>query len=453
MEVDQAFANCSWNNSGGSNVNRSLFTLLIPTRPFRPWHPEVIMIVLKRLMCIIVLLLFSGVVLGPEPSSADVDKRWDWPGKKRDLKVCLTSSAGCPANMADSLKAAINIWNADLTSWSLTFTTNCDSADIKVSCGTMSGLGEWSADYDSGKKEATNHKIKINSGSSWGYCNNKYEVVSTLVHELGHAMRMKHTGSGDQMRAEQDTLGHSRTPTKKDSTEAALTDGSANASSTTTPSGIKKNQLYSGSITPGPGDPPFDLLSATGVFLNAYRPAMVQILGFVIAGNDQLDWDATIDPLADGTEPYVLTIQYPTSTVERWGFLHVVDPGWDELWQPIAVAPPDTAVPGPLSDVLLYAWNSQHPAGLDAMDFTWFIDNNRIVKGEFETSVHLSIGSHQVVLHAEDDFGNESTDTMTVTVGSEIPSLGTIGIVILLTLLMLTAAVFLRRNRLPVVSR
>jgi hypothetical protein len=401
------------------------------------------------------MLLGTGMSI---TASADVDKRWDWPGMKRDLKICVSDLTLCPPNFTDSVKAAIDTWNADLTSWTLTFTTDCSEADIKVDCDNISGLGQWTADLNTTTKEATNHKIKVRIDNDWGWCDDKFEVVSTLMHEMGHAMRLDHTHATDQMRSGQGKTGHLRGISTKDSTEAALSDGSKAKSTDTTPSGAKKDQVYIGTITPGPGDPPLDLLSAVSVNLMPYRPTEVQVEGINIVGNDQLDWQAYIAPTADGTEPYVLQIEYPGPVFdERWGFLHVVELTYDELWEPNAVAPPDTTVQTDADPILLDASASTHGGGFDRMDFTWIVDNALIVKGEDIASITLPIGSHQVELIAVDEFGKESADMMIVDVleasAPAIPVISTVGIAILIGVLVLLAVIILRRRAIVSVMR
>ncbi len=86
----------------------------------------------------------------PAKGYADVDKKFDWKNKNRNLKICL-EPAGCPAGMADSVKAAIALWKKKLVSWKIEWSDSCNGADVKIKCGDIKGLGLWnntSGSYD-----------------------------------------------------------------------------------------------------------------------------------------------------------------------------------------------------------------------------------------------------------------------------------------------------------------
>jgi hypothetical protein len=365
------------------------------------------------------LLALGALLLWAAPARADVDPKFDYKNKKRDLKICLQSSAGCPANMADSLQAAINLWKAKLKSWKLSYTTDCSTADIKVNCKSLKGLGRWQ--NSSGTYGAsTGSEVTINKDADWGWCNDKHELVDALVHEIGHAIRLDDNRKpADSMNGSRSKTGHKRAPGVRDSTEAATSDTSTVNSVVTVPPGGKKLSPFTVRVSPSPDSAPFNLPAALAYSVQAYRPAWLQILSWVALGPDQIEVNGFIGPDADGVEAFFVVITYPESTVVRQGFLHVAeDPAWDPLWRPTAIAPPDTLVPGPSSLIILDAGRSIHPGGFDSMRFSWFIDGqDQVVKGQWETAITLPAGEHDIVLKALDEMGYESEDHMHVTVG------------------------------------
>jgi len=372
-----------------------------------------------------ILLFLAPVMLATmasRKSYADVDDKFDWKNKKRTLHVCVKTD-GCPANMADSVKAAINLWNKKLKSWKLEFdSTNCSNADVTIKCGKIKGLGEWT--NSSGSYGAsTGNNITINKDSDWGYCDDKYELVSTIAHELGHAMRLNDVSEQSQlMRGTQGKAGHLRGPTSKDSTEAATSDSTKKANAKTTPPGGKKQYTYDGVITPTSDSGPFNLDQAYGVEVSVFRPEALEGVTWEIVSNDEVHWTAYVTTEADETEAFFLTIMYPDSVVVREGLLHVADENWDPTWLPTAVVtPPDTVVPYDTSMIVLDASHSYHPAtaaGYESpMIFRWIVDGGDIViKGEPITSTYLPMGDHYITLEAMDEFGNVSTADMHVLV-------------------------------------
>jgi len=379
----------------------------------------------RGILFLAILLFLAPVILATiasRRSFADVDDKYDWKNKKRTLHVCVKTD-NCPANMADSVKAAINLWNKKLKSWKLVFdSTNCTNADVTIKCGKIKGLGLWqntSGSYGA----STENTITISKDAEWGYCNDKYEIVSTIAHELGHAMRLNDVSSSSElMRGEQGKAGHLRGPTSKDSTEAATSDSTKKANAQTTPPGGKRQYTYDGVITPTPDSGPFNLDQSIGVEVSAFRPQALMEITWEIMSNDEVRWVAYVTEEADETEAFFLTIMYPDSIVIREGLLHVVEPDWDPGWLPTAVVtPPDTTVPYDTCMIVLDASRSYHPAleaGYESpMIYRWIVDGgDRVIKGEPITSTYLPMGDHYITLEAMDEFGNVSTADMHVLV-------------------------------------
>jgi uncharacterized membrane protein len=346
---------------------------------------------------------------------ADVDKKYDWKNKKRHLKVCLESSAGCPAGMEDSLKAAISEWNKKLVSWKLAFDSTCTSADVKVKCGKIKGLGLWQSTSGS-YGASTGNTITVDKDAPWGWCNDKNELVDVLVHELGHAMRLNDINSpGKSMHRSRGKSGHQRSPTAADSTEAATSDSTTVVQADTDPPGGKKVGLYSGVVTPNESAPLFNLSTALAMDIVTYRPWAVNTIGAFPIGENAIQWDADILADADHSEAFWVIITYPDTVLYWDGILKVAPDWWDPSLEPEAIAPPDTTVQeGEL--IVLYNTLSVHPMGPDWMSFRWEIDGTSVLKGYDTTSVVLPVGAHSIVLWAEDELGRESSDTMGVMV-------------------------------------
>lgn len=406
----------------------------------------------KNAVLIFSILIPSIILLTPGPGRADVDENFDWAGGLRTLKVCL-EDANCPAGMEDSLKKAIDFWNAENLSWTLEYMEGgCDGTEqIKVNCGTISGLGRWRSTGGT-YGASTGNEVTVNKDTDWGTCDDKVELVSTLVHELGHCMRLNDVaGQSDIMRGQQGAAGHLYDPTSNDSTEAAESDGTVEEDTDTTPPGGKKQTTYEGVITPYSGANPFNLDVAVGVTVVPFNPLTLLYVSAHIEGTESVYWSCDIAEGADLSEAFTLEIDYGDSTINRQGYLSVVDPDWDEAGYPTAVAPPDISVPNENSIIILDATGSYHPAGLEAMDFQWWIDDGDlgVIKGEPITSVYLPAGDHAIELKAQDDFGNWDSDMMFVDVGVEdIPTLHEWGLIILALLLLSagTVAVIWRRK-------
>ena len=355
-------------------------------------------------------------------SLADVDDDYDWKNKKRKLHVCVKTK-DCPAGMADSVKTAIDLWNKKLKSWDLVYdSTDCSNADVTIQCGKIKGLGLWK-NTNGSYGASTGNTITINKDSDWGYCNDKYELVSTIAHELGHAMRLNDVASDKElMRGEQGKSGHLRGPTSKDSTEAATSDSTKKANVETNPPGAKKQITYEGVIRSKPDSPPLNLDMAMEISLTPFRESALEGITWQVLNNEELQWTAYVTEDADETEAFFLTITYPDSIAVREGLLHTVPSDWDPLWMPTAVvSPPDTIVPYDTSMVILDASHSFHPAmeaGYEKpMIYRWRVDGGDVViKGEPITSTTLPVGDHIVTLEAMDEFGNVSTAEMHVVV-------------------------------------
>jgi hypothetical protein len=389
----------------------------------------------KLVIRILLVGALGSVALAALPAKgyADVDKKFDWKNKKRNLKICL-EPAGCPAGMADSVKAAINLWKKKLVSWKIEWSDNCDGADVKIKCGDIKGLGLWES--SSGTYGAsTGSTIAINNKANWGYCNDKLEIVSTIAHEIGHAMRLNDikTGQDKLMRGKQGANGHLRGPTPADSTEASTADSTTVTNVDTAPTGGRRQSVYTGTITAAPGTGLLRLMGAISIDLTVFRSTALQNIVFTTVGDEAVEWTAEVTESADHVEAFFLTIQYPESTSVREGLLHITEPVWDPGWHPIAIAPPDTIVPTDTSMIVLDATHSFHPAGPESMIFRWMIDGpDQVIKGEPITSVTLPMGSHDIVLEAMDDFGNVNAAVMHVFVetatGADVPTPPTFGL-------------------------
>ena len=375
----------------------------------------------SRVLFISVLAIAAFIIFIPWFLPTRIESRvypdWDWENGQRTLRICLENSSKCPDNLADSLQQAIDNWNEKLVSWELIYTEDCEEADITVRCGGISSLGKIRAQPDqNGRISEAEIRVGAQGTVNWGYCNDAHEVVQVLQHELGHAMRLAHGDRDDTMweGSRYRPRGHTKPISPDDSTEAATSDGNQNADVDTDSPGTTRGVDYNGVITPAPGTPPFNFVDATEVDLQAYRPGALNITSWSVMGNDALAWSCHALPHADDTEAFKLYITYPESTAVRQGYIFVVDPGWDMIWRPTAIAPPDTVIEGPDTLALLYDTLSVHPAGRDVVDFWWIIDNEVMILGDSVFTTGLTPGQHFAVLHALDHAGFRDTDTMLV---------------------------------------
>ena len=142
------------------------------------------------------LALLVIVVLTSMPTTSFA--HWspdDWANRKHDLTVCV-NPANCPAAFKDSVNAAMQIWNNAHLTWSFSWADSCSVADVEVRCfdfekGGAEGLGLTSRKRTNGIVTKAITYINTNSSIPWGWCDDKYEIVSTIAHELGHSARLR----------------------------------------------------------------------------------------------------------------------------------------------------------------------------------------------------------------------------------------------------------------------
>jgi hypothetical protein len=370
----------------------------LPVRIFR----------ISGLILLIPIIFFSAAETRVYPN-------WDWENGQRTLKICIADSSRCPENITDAVKKAIDNWNEKLVSWDLIYTEDCEEADVKIVCGGIGTLGNIEVPLDqNGRASGARISIGSDTAVNWGYCDDAHEVLQAVQHELGHAMRLAHGDRDDTMweGRRYRTEGHTIPISPDDSTEAATSDGNQNADMETDPPGTTRGIDYNGVITPSSGTDPFNFSAATAVDLQAFRPGALNILSWSVIGEDALSWSCHALPHADDTEAIKLYISYPESVSVRQGYICVVDPWWDMMWRPDAVAPSDTLIEGPDTLAVLYDTLSTHPAGRDVVDFWWMIDDQYLIFGDSLFTTGLSPGQHFAALHAIDHAGFRDTDTI-----------------------------------------
>src|SRR5207249_59753 len=95
------------------------------------------------------LVLLLLLVASPGAARAEFWKEKDWKDHDHKLTVCV-KMLHCPGTFADSVKAAVDLWNAMHLTWELTWQgTDCDHPDIVIGCENLpSGeLGHISTHY------------------------------------------------------------------------------------------------------------------------------------------------------------------------------------------------------------------------------------------------------------------------------------------------------------------
>jgi hypothetical protein len=365
---------------------------------------------------LLVFLLASAT-----PSMAIFDQGFDWKDSNHKLKVCLDDT-GCPAGMRDSLQAAIDLWNAKHLTWTFTLVNDCAGADVTVNCGNISGLGSTSTNTG-WKTNTTKATVTVKQGADWGWCDDKYELVSTLAHELGHCARLDDTPAADQskvMRGAQDKAGHNRGPAAADSTEAATSDTAKVVTVETTPKKQENHQTFSGNLRPAPGTAPFMLDHALTFRVDPFEPGELQILNWVPLDPNTLQITAQTNCISTpDMQVFFVKITYAESTAVRPGVLFIPSSPWIEGWGPVVVAPPDTTVPTDTSAVRLYPFHSVHPGGpvTEMVSFKWVVDHTTGYKFQgLEGTLRLPAGLHTITLQGRDQAGNEGADSMMVMV-------------------------------------
>ncbi|MCK4547299.1 MAG: hypothetical protein KAW17_07645 [Candidatus Eisenbacteria sp.] len=352
----------------------------------------------------------------------------DWENRKHKLKVCLSDPRGrCPAGMADSIKTAIAIWDSTGLTWQFTWTDSCDSADIKIQCKVVTGLGKC-RQHPSGLSGGTytidRATIDINPLKDWGWCDDKQEIVDVIMHELGHCAMLMDINTNDQtrlMRAARREQGHSRGLSKADSLEAASSDTSGTVGVNSAPQGAARHNEYSGIITAAPGTPPLNLSQAQDIVLTAFQPEYLEILEYWPMGEEEIFWRALPISDQDEMQVYFVAIDYERGWEVRQGILYVTNFPWEPGWAPVAVAPADTVVPNDTSQVILDYQASTHPSGLvEVVSFAWVVDDTIWVEGGPVTSIMLPEGPHLVELLAMDEYGLTDRDTMFVLVEESV---------------------------------
>lgn len=366
------------------------------------------------------VLALSVLLLMPMDVSPEFDSSSDWPNGKHDLKVCLEGE-GCPEGMADSVKAAIEIWDEEGLTWKFAWTDSCDSADITIRCkawdGPEGGICTRNVHRWWGVGTIRSAEIDMNTNVDWGFCDDKHELVRAIAHELGHCARLSDVPVTDPARLmnEKHTKpGHSRGLTPADSIEGVTSDtADVSVGCYSTPQGGARQTEYVGVITAADGTPPLNLDEATAIFLEGFPPDLLEVVGYLPLDDEHLQWSAFPNTDVAHMALFYLTIEYPESTVTREGILYVTDFPWEPGWEPEAVAPGDTVVPSDTSWVILDYTASQHPAG-DVTSFLWVIDDSLVVEGGPVCHVNLAAGEHLVELVGRDQFGFMDVDTMFV---------------------------------------
>ena len=368
------------------------------------------------------LTVFTLIAACPGVARSEFWSEKDWKDHDHKLTVCV-NTAHCPPGFVDSVKAAVDLWNAKKLTWVFTFQgTDCSNADITVGCKNLpfDHLGEATSRYVAGTNNVVNHvDILIKSNINWAWCNEAFEIVTIISHELGHAMRLKDLPRAKQrrvMRGEQLSAGHDRGPSPEDSSEAEASDTATVITTTTVPKAKEKQTGGGGTIVPAPGTWPFDFQRATSIILRAFNPFHFQIANYQPTGPNSLAWQGFLSTPEASMELYHLVIAYPESVSVREGLLYVTDVAFPPGWAPDAVAPPDTMVATDADDIILYPARSSHPGG-DVNAYRWIVDGKMEVEGMGGlASVNLPAGLHQIILVAEDQAGTQDRDTMQVNV-------------------------------------
>lgn len=390
-----------------------------------------------------------AVLLLNVPALATVLSNWpDWGNTKRTLKVHIRNGNDAFKN---DVRTAMSNWNAaNMGNNNWKFEEVATAAEANVSVGEedpgagntglaspttkATGLFGWGA----GKLNSVNVKIKPGmSGNS---------RINTIMHELGHCMRMDHTnGAADIMGPTQTTTTQ---PSANDKSEALASDKDPPcpfAANTNLLRGIPGQFL---TLTPKIGA---GINLATVVNVNITSETGPDFNATVLNWNvNGIQTQFNVFPTADHNEVFRVTLHHSDSTLEHYtGVLTITDdPAPSGL--PRAVAGSDVTVAAG-TPVMLDGSGSFHEAPNVFFSGTWLVNlhnANTDGLGIFAEVGELLLppGTHTATLEVMDYYGRTSYDSITVTVLPEgaIPTVSEWGLVVL-SLLVLTAGTILLR--------
>jgi hypothetical protein len=388
-----------------------------------------------------ILFVLLALAFSIEYANATVLLEWpDWVGRKRELKIYISNNG----TFKPAVRQAMQNWNTANAGneWNFVETADENEADVSIDEGDVGtgGPGEAIPTTEDGDLKKVN--INVEPGLS------PAERDCTIVHELGHCLRLNETlGDDDVMYP----LNTATIPSANDIAEANASGVDPPCPMTTTSNAVRGLPTYI-SLIPKPGSDinledvlDIEIFSLTGPELYVHPDSIW------LWGSDSITAVFEISETADHNEVFQVDLEYIDITLGYTGVLTITDDEAPYDMFPHAVAGNDTTVSFD-TPVVLDGRGSYHDDPTIFYSGTWMTDADR---GSFQIYSFLNLppGQHIAVLQIHDYYGRLSYDTISVVVLSDIPSLSEWGLIILALLLLAIGTVAVVRRRKAILSR
>ncbi len=368
---------------------------------------------MRRRVWIGVFAVSLAAILAVVPAASA--KVWtsvpDWVGSKRNLKIYVPPNS--PPGFVQAVQAAIAAWNGNAGGWSLSTTSDPGAADVDVNSADPGDGNDGLTTVTGttvGGANTTHMTVKINPNISGN------RLLSVIMHELGHCMRMAHTVAvGDLM--EPSASGKPTTPSNEDKKEAEA--------SNKTPGRVYRAPSY---LVQGVANQtlhlyPDSTLSFANLDSVAVSPTTGTAVSYSVVGfnSTSIGLSVSVGMGARHNEGFEVELTYQDhSVIVTHGLLVTAATALDPGDGPHAVAG-DNITADAYEDILLDGTSSYHDVSslTSEMALCWFVevdggDDFWVLDGY--STIQLPAGSHTATLFALDYYGLEASDTITITV-------------------------------------
>lgn len=393
----------------------------------------------------LLLLLMPGLAL------ATVLSDWpDWGNTKRKLDVHIRTGGA----FETAVKAAITTWNTANAgnNWDLNQVNNASDANVSIGQGAVApgNAGEASPStkatglFGWGSGELNSVNINVDAGLS------DAERDRTIIHELGHCLRLDHTpGVNDVMNASNTAT----TPSAEDIKEAKASDEDPPCPFAAARNAVR-GQSSNIDLVPKP---------ESEIILDDVQEIFIESLTGSNFTAEAISWDPSgitvqfnVANSAAHNEVFAVTLVHADKTQDVFtGVLTVTDDEAPEGILPHAVAGNDITVPAG-TPVIVDGRASFHDDPSIHISGTWLVVNEDTLDGTglFGDYGQLDLppGTYTAHLRVKDYYGRYSDDSITVTVEGVIPTVSEWGLIVLALLLLTAGTIVFGRRRRPAVA-